>query len=202
MRKAEKGANRHPGGRTRQHAAVERRAACRAAIKTATAVTSTAVLVSLSPGRFETLPARLHDVVLSTVTTSASLVAMPPPATRAEDAAAAADSPQPHHLAEQLPPISFESNRSNGAAQADGQEAGGSVTEKEGTLSACGEIAAGEAKQVDEEKAVPPAPGLYDYPDGGWRAWRCVRFRKTMTSSRRSRFELCWHCLIHDVRLC
>ncbi|GJN92721.1 hypothetical protein Rhopal_005757-T1 [Rhodotorula paludigena] len=99
---------------------------------------------------------------------------MPPPATRAEDASAAADSPHPHHLAEQLPPISFEPNPSNEAAQADAQEAGGSVTEKEGTLSACGEIAAGEAKQVDEEKAVPPAPGLYDYPDGGWRAWSVV----------------------------
>ncbi|TNY17225.1 major facilitator superfamily domain-containing protein [Rhodotorula diobovata] len=82
------------------------------------------------------------------------------------------DPPHPHHLAEQLPPASFEAPSSEHTTTAEPTEttekADLSVDGGEGGLSLEDGVAAGS----QAEKAA--APTLDDYPDGGLRAWSVV----------------------------
>lgn len=88
----------------------------------------------------------------------------PSPASRARSSPSP---PRPHHLAEQLPPASFETPSERTASTAEPAE----TTEK-GELSVDGrasEEAAGLPQDAEKAGLV-----LDDYPDGGLRAWRCV----------------------------
>ncbi|BGP41700.1 hypothetical protein JCM10449v2_005691 [Rhodotorula kratochvilovae] len=85
-----------------------------------------------------------------------------------------ADPPHPHHLAEQLPPTSFETSSERATSSTRAGTADGSEAEKADSSLAGGE-GGGEGVSVvpgDVEKAA--VPGVDDYPDGGLRAWSVV----------------------------
>ncbi|GAA6016417.1 hypothetical protein JCM10207_003854 [Rhodosporidiobolus poonsookiae] len=77
-------------------------------------------------------------------------------------------SPHPHHLAEQLPPIQFESAPSENTMADDSSQP---TAEKGSSHAGDGELSAGD---VEKGQAAAPAPAQHDFPDGGLRAWSVV----------------------------
>ncbi|KWU42506.1 MFS general substrate transporter [Rhodotorula sp. JG-1b] len=98
-----------------------------------------------------------------------------------------ADHPHPHHLAEQIPPIQFEStglddNGSETVGRRDSAAGAGLARSSSGDESADtaaekGESGSPRIGRHDLEKAASlphAAPPADDFPDGGWRAWSVV----------------------------
>lgn len=96
-----------------------------------------------------------------------------------------ADHPHPHHLAEQIPPIQFEStglddNGSETVGRRDSAAGAGLARSSSGeeyaeTAAEKGEPGSPRLGRHDVEKAASlphAAPPADDFPDGGWRAWR------------------------------
>ena len=78
----------------------------------------------------------------------------------------ASERPHPHHLAESVPPASYATRQET------------TPDDKELPLNEVGQDdleGATRASSADPEKAVHGAlPEPIEFPDGGWRAWRCV----------------------------
>ncbi|GAA5879955.1 hypothetical protein JCM3774_005689 [Rhodotorula dairenensis] len=106
-----------------------------------------------------------------------------------------ADHPHPHHLAEQIPPIQFESTgldsdevrRSPGrrdsasgagvATTLSGDEYAETAAEKgdpDTPTAATSSAATGDFEKGASLPQRPPAAAADDFPDGGWRAWSVV----------------------------
>ncbi|GAA5898312.1 hypothetical protein JCM6882_000126 [Rhodosporidiobolus microsporus] len=88
-------------------------------------------------------------------------------------------SPAPHHLVEEVPPISFEPEGQSVPSPDRADQAGdvsqdsrgsGDAASSQGTRTVDEKDRAG----FDAEKGAPPPPAVSDFPDGGFRAWSVV----------------------------